>query len=119
MHNFFGNSALHSGYSCLAKTLVEQWRSLWSATSGTTAPDAPFGFVTLAPSGGEGGSDIGTMRWAQTAGAGVAPSSVMPNTFLAQATDLNDPYHNDSCYKSVKCHDNRCGVFLFFVLLYD
>ena len=27
---------------------------------------APFGVVTLAPSGTEGGSDMGTMRWAQT-----------------------------------------------------
>ena len=54
-------------------------------TSGTTDPVAPFGLVTLAPSGSEGGNDIGTMRWAQTAGYGVVPNPAMPNTFLAQA----------------------------------
>ena len=41
--------------------------------SGTTDPNAPFGLVTLAPSGTEGGSDIGTMRWAQTAGYALVP----------------------------------------------
>ena len=49
------------------QNLVADWRSYWSATAGTTDADAPFGIVTLAPSGTEGGSDIGTMRWAQTA----------------------------------------------------
>eukprot|EP00729_Bicosta_minor_P010417 gene10417-25194_t len=89
MHNFFGNSALKSG-----------------ATAGTTDADAPFGIVTLAPSGTEGGSDIGTMRWAQTAGFGMAPNSALQNVFVAQAYDLNDPYRNDSCYGAFKCHDN-------------
>ena len=32
------------------------------------------------------------MRWAQTASYGVLPNPEMPNTFLAQAYDLNDPY---------------------------
>lgn len=54
MHNYFGNSELKSGYSCLMQTLVEQFRSLWSVTPGTTDPNAPFGLVTLAPSGTEG-----------------------------------------------------------------
>jgi len=106
MHNYFGNSVLKSGYSCLMQNLVSQWRSLWSATAGTTEPDAPFGIVTLAPSGTEGGSDIGTMRWAQTAGYGMAPNPALPNVFVAQAYDLNDPYRNDSCYGAMKCHDN-------------
>ena len=39
-----------------------------AATAGTTDAEAPFGLVTLAPSGDEGGASIGTMRWAQTAG---------------------------------------------------
>ena len=30
MHNLFGNSAMNSGYSCLMKALVSQWRTLWS-----------------------------------------------------------------------------------------
>ena len=85
MHNYFGNSAMNTGYSCLMERLVAQWRMLWSAEAGTTPPDAPFGIVTLAPSGTEGGSDIGTMRWAQTAGYGMAPNPALPNVFLAQA----------------------------------
>jgi hypothetical protein len=58
--------------------LVKQWRELWSTTADTTPADAPFGLVTLAPSGTEGGSDIGTMRWAQTGSYGA-----MPNTFVS------------------------------------
>ena len=46
------------------------------------------------------------MRWAQTAGYGMAPNPALPNVFLAQAYDLNDPYRNDSCYGAMKCHDN-------------
>ena len=106
MHGFFGNSAKKSGYSCLAQALVEEWRRLWSAEPGTTSPDAPFGLVTLAPSGTEGGASIGTMRWAQTAGYGVTPNAALPNVFTAQAFDLNDPYANISCYGKTKCHDN-------------
>ena len=106
MHNLFGNSLLGSGYSCLMVKLIEQWRALWSATPGTTPADAPFGLVTLAPSGTEGGASIGTMRWAQTGSYGMAPNNAMPNVFVAQAYDLNDPYHNDSCYGKVHCHDN-------------
>ena len=79
MHNLFGNSALSSGYACLMQKLVSQWRQLWSsAEPGTTAADAPFGIVTLAPSGTEGGSDIGTMRLAQTASYGFAPNPARP-----------------------------------------
>lgn len=102
MHNMFGNQLRHSGYACLMPTLVSQWRSIWSATSGTD-PMAPFGLVTLAPSGTEGGSDIGTMRWAQTGNYGTLPNPVMPNTFIAQAFDLNDQWSNDSCYGKVHC----------------
>ena len=65
--------------------LVRSWRKLWSASTGTTDPLAPFGLVTLAPSGTEGGNDMGTMRWAQTGGYGVLPNPAMPRTFLAQA----------------------------------
>lgn len=70
---------------------------------GTTDPLAPFGVVTLAPSGGEGGADIQTMRWAQTASYGVLPNSALPKTFVAQAYDLNDPFSNITCYKKQCC----------------
>ena len=106
MHNLFGNSAAKTGYACLMQALVKQWRQLWSVTAGTTPSDAPFGLVTLAPSGTEGGSDIGTMRQAQTASYGYMPNPALPNSFVAQAYDLNDPYHNDSCYGKYHCHDN-------------
>ena len=102
MHGVFGNSARKVGYACMMPALVASWRSMWAAASGTDAL-APFGLVTLAPSGTEGGSDIGTMRWAQTASYGVLPNPAMPHTFLAQAFDLNDPWSNISCYHAVGC----------------
>merc|ERR1711918_340430 len=84
-HGVMGNSALHSGYGCQLPAMVRSWRQQWSAEMGTTDPSAPFGVVTLASGGSEGGSDIGGMRWSQTANYGVLPNPVMPNTFLAQA----------------------------------
>ena len=80
MYGVFGNSARDVGYSCMMVKLVKTWRQLWSATAGTTDPLAPFGVVTLAPSGTEGGSDIGTMRLAQTGSYGVLPNPAMPRT---------------------------------------
>ena len=80
MSGVFGNSARDVGYSCMMVKLVKTWRQLWSATAGTTDPLAPFGVVTLAPSGTEGGSDMGTMRLAQTGSYGVLPNSAMPRT---------------------------------------
>lgn len=106
MHNYFGNSILKTGYSCLMTKLVSTWRTLWSTTAGTTVPDAAFGVVTLAASGGEGGADISAMRVAQAGGYGVLPNVAMPNTFLAHAYDLSDPYGNISCYKD-RCCDNN------------
>ena len=78
MHGVFGNSERKVGYACMMPALVASWRKLWAAASSTDAL-APFGLVTLAPSGTEGGSDIGTMRWAQTASYGVLPNPAMPN----------------------------------------
>eukprot|EP01043_Picozoa_sp_COSAG02_P078030 COSAG02_NODE_17371_length_1009_cov_1.520879_1_plen_56_part_10 len=45
--------------------MVNLWRKTWSKEPGTTDPLAPFGIVTLASGGSEGGSDIGGMRWSQ------------------------------------------------------
>ena len=53
MHGYFGNVDRQEGYACMAKALVAEWRSLWSIEPGTTDPMAPFGLVTLAPSGTE------------------------------------------------------------------
>ena len=80
-----GNSAAGVGYACNQKALVEGWRKIFSETPGTTDPVAPFGIVTLASSGSEGGPNMGAMRMAQTASYGILPNPAMPNTFLAQA----------------------------------
>ena len=64
--------------------MVDLWRKTWSKTPGTTDPLAPFGIVTLASGGSEGGADIGGMRWSQTANYGVNPNPAMPATFVAQ-----------------------------------
>lgn len=84
MDNVKGNAADNVGYSCKQRELVKGWRAIWSETAGTTDPRAPFGIVTLASSGTEGGPNLGAMRLAQTAGYGVLPNPLMPNTFLAQ-----------------------------------
>lgn len=87
-----GNSLANTGYACAMRQLVHGWRAAWSRTPGTTDPLAPFGVVTLASSGSEGGPNFGTMRIAQTASYGVLPSPELPNTFLAQAYDLDDTW---------------------------
>jgi hypothetical protein len=47
--------------------MVDAWRQIWSVTAGTTDPLAPFGLVTIAPSGAEGAGDhLSAFRWAQT-----------------------------------------------------
>lgn len=95
MGNVKGNSAANIGYACFQKVLVSGWRKVWSETVGTTDPMAPFGIVTLASSGSEGGPNMGPMRYAQTASYGVLPGpqgSGMENTFLAQAYDLDDEW---------------------------
>jgi hypothetical protein len=81
------------GYSCMQARMVAAWRKIWSVSAGTTEPLAPFGLVTIAPSGSEGhGKYLSAFRWAQTANYGVLPNPAMPRTFVAQAYDLNDPW---------------------------
>ena len=88
-----GSSLANLGYSCEQRELIRGWREIWSETPGTTDPLAPFGVVTLASSGAEGAdAAMGAMRIAQTAGYGVLPSPELPNTFLAQAYDLDDAW---------------------------
>lgn len=92
MMNTKGNSAVNVGYSCKQRQLVRGWRAVWSETAGTTEPMAPFGLVTLASSGSEGGPNMGAMRLAQTAGYGVVPNDALPHAFFAQAGDLEDAW---------------------------
>mmetsp|Transcript_21094 Transcript_21094/g.32442 ORF Transcript_21094/g.32442 Transcript_21094/m.32442 type:complete len:669 (-) Transcript_21094:939-2945(-) len=87
-----GNSIADIGYGCETRELIRGWRQIWSETPGTTDPSAPFGIVTLASSGSEGGANMGAMRHAQTANFGILPNQALPNTFLAQAYDLDDEW---------------------------
>jgi hypothetical protein len=82
--------------------MVDLWRKTWSKEPDTTDPLAPFGIVTLASGGSEGGSDIGGMRWSQTGNFGTLPSPDMPKTFLAHAFDLGDPWQSNSCVTAVR-----------------
>eukprot|EP00054_Salpingoeca_dolichothecata_P010607 m.59131 g.59131 ORF g.59131 m.59131 type:complete len:367 (+) comp19074_c0_seq1:1277-2377(+) len=100
-----GNSAAKLGYACEQRLLIDGWRHIWSRVPNTTEPLAPFGVVTLASSGSEGGPNMGAMRQAQTASYGVLPNPVLPNTFVVQAYDLDDPWGPSAgpCFKEWLC----------------
>lgn len=107
-----GNSVAKVGYACNQKALVDGWRKIFSSTAETTDPLAPFGIVTLASSGSEGGPNMGAMRLAQTASYGILPNAGMPNTFLAQAYDLDDewgPAAGPCTGSEWACCPFRCG----------
>ena len=111
MQGIKGNSADNVGYGCMQRVLVSGWREAWSKEPGTTDPMAPFGIVTLASSGSEGGPDMGAMRQAQTGSLGVLPGaegSGMENTFFAQAYDLDDEWGGPS-WGRMACHFNHEG----------
>jgi hypothetical protein len=61
--NICGNVEEKSGYACYLLTMIEAWRSGWSATPGTTDPEFPFGIQTLQST--EGSCGNGAFRWAQ------------------------------------------------------
>lgn len=103
MHGVKGNVLDGTGYACAMPTLIRHWRSVWSAEPGTTDPNAPFGLVALPGSGSEGGPNMGAMNLAQTASYGVVPNPDMPNTFMAEAFDLNDPWGDKTCYGWACC----------------
>ena len=93
-----GNSLGGYGYGCELPKLVSAWRAKWSRVPNTTDPLAPFGVVTLAENAHwHGGRDLGGMRHAQTANFGSLPNDAMPNTFLAQAYDIHDPWGDERC----------------------
>ena len=78
VHGSPGSSRRHEGYGCMMAAMVAAWRAIWSVTRGTTDPLAPFGVVTLAPSGSEGADyHLSAFRWAQTANYGVLPNPAM------------------------------------------
>jgi hypothetical protein len=51
---------------------------------------------------------VGAMRLAQTAGYGVLPSPDVPNTFMAQAYDLDDQW-GAPAWGRLACHHNNEG----------
>ena len=66
-----------------------------------------------ASSGAEGAdAAMGAMRTAQTGGYGVLPSPELPNTFLAQAYDLDDPWGPSAgpCFTNWTCCDPKTGL---------
>lgn len=85
-------SQLASGYACMMPALVSEFRKVWSAAS-STDPQAPFGLVSLSSHDSEGAKDMASFRWAQQGSMGTVPNKLMPNTFMAHAFDLQDPWN--------------------------
>lgn len=50
----YGRGSATSGYQCQQASLIKSWRALFSAAPNTTAPDFPFGVISLAGGAGEG-----------------------------------------------------------------
>jgi hypothetical protein len=98
-----GNVLDNKGYACMLPTLISTWRKAWSIEPKTTSPDAAFGIVMLADSTDEGwGANVPQMHWAQTANHGIVPNKHLPNTFMAAAHDLADPW-DDDCKTGAQC----------------
>merc|ERR1712088_354991 len=77
-------------YNCTFPALVDAWRDLFSSNS-NTAPDAPFGFVQLAPwrpDSLEAGFPV--IRWHLTADYGYVPNERLQNVFMASPLDTYD-----------------------------
>ena len=77
-------------YNCTFPALVDAWRELFSSNS-NTAPDAPFGFVQLAPWRPDT-LDAGfpVIRWHLTADYGYVPNERLQNVFMASPLDTYD-----------------------------
>jgi len=109
---FHGNSMYNFGYSCLMPALVSSWRKAWSVQPGTTLPYAPFGVVSLSQGDSEGNKDIASFRWSQTGSWGVLPNQDMPNTFMAHAFDLADPWRGATCPDTGNPYDCKVPVYM-------
>ena len=92
-----GNILNNTGYACLERLLIKQWRSNWSVIENTTDPLFHFGLVTLAAGTSEGHEGaMGDFRWAQTFNYDIMPNMYGINTFVAQGYDIGDPW-SGSC----------------------
>ena len=84
--------------------MKQKFSALRQANASSTDALAPFGVVSLAAGGSEGhGQHMAALRWSQTANFGSLPNVLMPNTFLAHAYDIPDPWSNPQSY------DNNCA----------
>eukprot|EP01084_Bolivina_argentea_P160656 279725_1 len=89
---FEGDYKLNTGYSCMQKLMIEQWRSNWSVVADTTDTIIPFGIVQLVPGSNEGyPQKMAAFRWAQQFNSPL-PMYIVPNTFIAQTYDIGDPW---------------------------
>lgn len=89
-----GNVVDSTGYACMLKNLVTSWRAAFSGgTPGTTDPLFPVGIATMHYGSAEGSpQNVAGSNWAHTANHGVLPNDDLPNTFLAQNSDIGDPW---------------------------
>jgi hypothetical protein len=72
MHGSPGSALSGEGYGCMMAGMVAAWREAWSVIPDTTHPVAPFGVVTIAPSGSEGADyHLSAFRWAQVSATAV------------------------------------------------
>ena len=84
-----GNVLNNSGYACIEKLLIEQWRANWSVVDGTSDPNFGFGVVALAAGTSEGNEGAtGDFRWAQSLNYGIMPNPAINNTFMVEAYDI-------------------------------
>ena len=99
-----GNVLDGTGYACILRQMVADWRAIWSVTPGTTSPTAPFFVFDLADGTDEGNADnLGSLRWALTSNYGTLPSPSMPNTYHASAYDFGDTWDGYICYVNSCC----------------
>eukprot|EP00756_Hemistasia_phaeocysticola_P054911 Hpha_TRINITY_DN30826_c0_g1::TRINITY_DN30826_c0_g1_i1::g.155682::m.155682/K05970/SIAE; sialate O-acetylesterase len=89
-----GDILRKQGYPCYLKTMIDSWRSAWSAVGGTTDPEFPFGIQTLAST--EGSCGNGAIRQAQTFNELSLPNERHPRVFISQGFDAQDPIGTDN-----------------------
>jgi hypothetical protein len=106
-----GNVIQDTGYACMLRQMARSWQQAFSATPGTTLPDAPFGVVTLHWGSWEGSpANGGQMHWAETLNMGVLPNPLLPGGFLASAHDVGDPWNTQLCCKGASAANPKKGT---------
>eukprot|EP01083_Nonionella_stella_P183675 664417_1 len=69
----------NTGYGCLQKLMIAQWRTVWSVVPNTTDSLVPFGLVQLAAGTSEGnGKEMPYFRFAQSMNHGIVPNEESP-----------------------------------------